>query len=403
VRERRISEHGPYNLQDLLPLLRIKPHVLRYWEQTLPLVRAGRDDAGHRVWSAGQVRMLMRIRHLVVDRGVSVPAAGESLLREAEGSGAHLKAGLERVRNTLVVLLMKAYAADSGRPPPIVDRELKTFPLPSSAKALPIENLIDQQLIPPPTAKEPPEDLLRSMRYIAFRPDRGPAATSGVRLVYSHLFARGDQERIASTLADLVRFRLECEDPKEAEGPLVVAAPTGWEDTYRDALPPETEILAVPQVVYGSLRYSAPTLALLMTLAVNGNLDRRLRSWGRSNLYIWAADNPNSPVNDPLADYAREATSGLALGVQRYSGGLRLTESVSLHLPVWRRSFEATVRCGRWRIADRESRRCFVVWLRDLVRLNPPVVSAGGAVLPTVWRGSSWFDQVKLVWPRITV
>lgn len=405
--ERRMSEHRPYTLQDVLPLLRIKPHVLRYWEQTLPLVRAGRDDAGHRVWTAGQVRMLMRIRYLVVDRGVSVPAAGESLLREAGGGGAHLKAGLERVRSALVILLMKTrvhlntHADEQKSPLASAVGEPETTRVTSDATALPIGNLIERQLIPPPATKEFRRFASRGKQPIVFRPDRGRVPTPAVRLVYSHLFAQGEQECIARMLADLVRHRLEREAPGDVESPLVVAAPAGWEQVYRGAFPPETEILSVPPIVHEGTRYAAPTLALLMTLAVNSNLDRRLRSWGRTGLYVWAADNPNSPANDHLSEYAREAKHGLALGVQHYSGGLRLTETISLHLPVWRGAFENTVRCGRWYAAGGDSGRCFVVWLRDLVRLNPPIVVSAGAVRPTVWRGSAWIEQLRLVWPEV--
>jgi len=100
-----------YGSRDLLKLLDIKPHVLRYWEQLLPLVRSDRDESGHRVWSAAQVRMLWRLRHLIVDRGMAVQAAGELLLQEGETAPGNVKARLEALRTELLDALHRIGSA----------------------------------------------------------------------------------------------------------------------------------------------------------------------------------------------------------------------------------------------------------------------------------------------------
>jgi DNA-binding transcriptional MerR regulator len=99
-----------YEVQEVLRLLGVKAHVLRYWEQSLPLIRSRRNEAGHRVWSAAQVRMLLRIRHLVLRRGMSVAAAGNAILYEAEPGPADTKARLESLRAGLITLLLRSRA-----------------------------------------------------------------------------------------------------------------------------------------------------------------------------------------------------------------------------------------------------------------------------------------------------
>lgn len=399
--ERINPDRGSYTQRELLPILRVKPHVLRYWEQTLPLIRSGRDDAGRRVWSAGQVRMLMRIRHLVVELGMTVSAAGDALLREAGGETARVKAGLERVRNALVVLLLRVQAgsiATSGLPrTPVSGPERVPVPQPeafalSSVRSIQLESLVDRGVIPPC-----PDHPARSVEgpvplRLESRSQEGRAGS--IRLVYSHLFARGEPGRIARTLARLVDHRLS--EP----GPLVIAAPEGDEAVYRSSFPPDTFVLGVPSLQYGRVRYDAPTLAVLAAIASSRDFDRYIQENGGDSVYLWAADNPHSSVEDELAGTARMSECGVALGLCRGVTGYRLAESASLHLPSWRPRFGETARCGRWLRGPDVPR--YILWLRDLARLGAPAVLVSAGIGPSVWRGASWERQVRLLWSEVS-
>jgi DNA-binding transcriptional MerR regulator len=57
---------------DVAEVLGIRPHVIRYWEQELPLKLSDRNRGGQRVYSAEDVDKLARVKLLVVDQGVSV-------------------------------------------------------------------------------------------------------------------------------------------------------------------------------------------------------------------------------------------------------------------------------------------------------------------------------------------
>lgn len=402
--ERINPDRGSYTQRELLPLLRVKPHVLRYWEQTLPLVRSRRDDAGRRVWSAGQVRMLVRIRHLVVNRGVSVPAAGEALLREAGGETARVKAGLEGVRNALVVLLIKVQsraggagvAGEAGEARRAAPREEGDPPAAEEHSGrtdcgIQVESLVDRGIIPPcPPDLEEGEYRAAPVRLVS---RSGEGSPDSVPFVYSHLFARGEPTRVASMLAALIRYRVR--EP----GPLVIAVPEGEEPLYRSHFPENALVLGVPRLQYGKIRYDAPTLSVLATIASNRELDRYMQRHDRETIYLWAADNPHSTVIDYLSARARHERSGLVLGVHPGVTGYRLAESAGLYLPVWRPRFGETARCGRWLRESGAPR--YRLWLRDLARLDAPGVLVPAAAGPSVWRGSSWDAQVRLVWPDV--
>ena len=418
--ERVSPDRGRYTQRELLPLLRVKPHVLRYWEQTLPLIRSSRDDAGRRIWTAGQVRMLMRIRHLVVERGVSVPAAGDALLREARDDSARVKAGLEGVRNALVVLLLKLNARNSPESGTVRSgSEAPVVPVDAGRRsdevdaAVRVENLVNRGAIPPPPSfrdKESSRD--RPLPALSLVPrgrgsaDKGPTGRT-VRFVYSHLFARDEAGAIAQDLARLVRYRLRQERSGAAgttvpdenpESPLVVAAPAGEEAYYRRAFPEPVLVLPIPPLLHGGDLYRGATLSVIIAIAADRILDRYMQEVQGDTLYLWAPDNPSSPVVDYLSEAAIRR-GGLSLGVGRTSTGYRVEESAALHLPLWRPRLDETLRCGRWVAGPGKMR--FRLWLRDLARLEPPTVLVPDVPQPTVWRGTLWREQLRLVWSDI--
>lgn len=57
---------------EVAEVLGVQPHVVRYWEQELPLRLSERTGGGQRVYSTEDVDKLGRVKALVVDQGVSV-------------------------------------------------------------------------------------------------------------------------------------------------------------------------------------------------------------------------------------------------------------------------------------------------------------------------------------------
>ena len=91
-----------YRTSDVERLLGVGEHVLRYWEKELPLLSPARSPFGHREWSDADLALLLRVRHLVKDRGLGLPATLEALIAERSGGGEVSSAALGELRAALV-------------------------------------------------------------------------------------------------------------------------------------------------------------------------------------------------------------------------------------------------------------------------------------------------------------
>lgn len=93
---------GPYRTGEVERLLGLGEHVLRYWERELPILSPARSHFGQRVWSEADIALLLRVRHLVKDRGLGLTATMNTLIAERSGPGAEVAAALAEVRAALI-------------------------------------------------------------------------------------------------------------------------------------------------------------------------------------------------------------------------------------------------------------------------------------------------------------
>jgi len=93
---------GPYRTGDVERLLGLGEHVLRYWERELPILSPARSHFGRRVWSEADMALLLRVRHLVKDKGLGLTATMNALIAERSGPGAEVAAVLAEVRAALI-------------------------------------------------------------------------------------------------------------------------------------------------------------------------------------------------------------------------------------------------------------------------------------------------------------
>lgn len=90
--------------QEMAQLLGVKPHVLRYWEQEIPLIAPDRDTGGRKVYRDQDLRFLHRLRHLVIEKKYTVQGALERIIEEASPEQAPRKAAFEGLRADLLAL-----------------------------------------------------------------------------------------------------------------------------------------------------------------------------------------------------------------------------------------------------------------------------------------------------------
>lgn len=82
-----------YRIGEAAELLRLKTHVLRYWETEFPQISPLRTEKGQRLYTENQLRLIRRIQQLCHEQGMTIPGArrileGSAVLDETAPDGA---------------------------------------------------------------------------------------------------------------------------------------------------------------------------------------------------------------------------------------------------------------------------------------------------------------------------
>ncbi|TVR31308.1 MAG: MerR family transcriptional regulator [Spirochaetaceae bacterium] len=93
-----------YLIGEVCQALDVKPHVLRYWEQQVALLKPRKDHAGRRLYTTRELQILFRLRYLIRTRKFTTEGAAEKIIDELNGSGANRKAGFHQLREQLMEL-----------------------------------------------------------------------------------------------------------------------------------------------------------------------------------------------------------------------------------------------------------------------------------------------------------
>ncbi len=95
-----------WSIGDVARLLGVKAHVIRYWESELPLLSPKKNISGRRAYTANDVRMLMRFRHLLYDRKFTIEGAKQRLWEEIGSGDPDVAARFAEIRTDLIDALM---------------------------------------------------------------------------------------------------------------------------------------------------------------------------------------------------------------------------------------------------------------------------------------------------------
>ena len=72
-------------------LIKVQPHVLRYWETEFPMLAPQKNRAGQRVYRRKDVEMVLRIRDLLYEEKFTIAGAKKKLVDEMRGGSARAK------------------------------------------------------------------------------------------------------------------------------------------------------------------------------------------------------------------------------------------------------------------------------------------------------------------------
>jgi hypothetical protein len=368
--------------------------------------------------------MLLRIRHLVVERGMAVAAAGNEILHEAEPGTADTKARLEALRSRLITLLLYNRAAGAGEPG-VGDERRVSSAATESALSFPLvgDSLTVTPLIPSRRTPRQESPVNATPREIEFHYDSVESRPRIVHVPLSHLFVTSKPRETARTLRSILEKRLRVGD----DDGIIIPAPAGAMEQYHDVFSSELEesedgvsrvrVIPVFPVVSGSVRWWSPRMSLFIALATDAELERWMIARGVSTAYLWAPEDPSLPetVSGVWAAAAAAHPQGMAVAVEHRRKGIRLPDATVLNLPSWRPALSDILAVGRWRMGRARPEALatevspdssggwnggwrFDLWQRDLLALAPPRVVLQPPRGPVPWYGEDWREEVAHIW-----
>ena len=68
-----------YSIGEVSELLKVKPHVLRYWETQFPVLNPKKNRAGNRTYRVRDIKLLLAIQSLLYDRKYTIAGARRKL------------------------------------------------------------------------------------------------------------------------------------------------------------------------------------------------------------------------------------------------------------------------------------------------------------------------------------
>jgi DNA-binding transcriptional MerR regulator len=87
----RIPEKLFFRIGEVCDLIKVQPHVLRYWETEFPMLAPQKNRAGQRVYRRKDVEMVLRIRDLLYEEKFTIAGAKKRLLEDMRGGSARAK------------------------------------------------------------------------------------------------------------------------------------------------------------------------------------------------------------------------------------------------------------------------------------------------------------------------
>ena len=106
-----------WSIGEVARLLGVKPHIIRYWESELPLLSPKKGLSGRREYSANEVRLLMRFRHLLYEQKFTIEGAKNRLWEELGSVPPDIAARCAEIRSDLIEALMASRRASESAAP----------------------------------------------------------------------------------------------------------------------------------------------------------------------------------------------------------------------------------------------------------------------------------------------
>jgi len=105
-----------YSIGDAERLLKVKVHVIRYWEKEISLIQPIKDTYGRRLYRDRDLQILSRLKYLLYDRRFTLEGARAQLYLELAGENQDLRGRISALRSELMDLFffIRRYASSAA-------------------------------------------------------------------------------------------------------------------------------------------------------------------------------------------------------------------------------------------------------------------------------------------------
>jgi DNA-binding transcriptional MerR regulator len=81
------DDQEQFKLNEVCKLANVQPYMLRFWGTEFPQLEAAKSGTGQRLYSREQVELILEIRRLLFDEGLTIAGARKKIAAAEDGGG----------------------------------------------------------------------------------------------------------------------------------------------------------------------------------------------------------------------------------------------------------------------------------------------------------------------------
>ncbi len=98
-----------YYIRDVCRILKIKKHIIRYWEQEIPFLVPRKDLSRNRVYTLHDLNLFYRLKYLMYSKKLSLHDASAKLWSEITTDDQNARVIIQEVRSKLLILYSRSH------------------------------------------------------------------------------------------------------------------------------------------------------------------------------------------------------------------------------------------------------------------------------------------------------
>ena len=157
------EDQDQFKLNEVCKLANVQPYMLRFWGTEFPQLEAGKSTTGQRLYSREQVELILEIRRLLFDEGLTIAGARKKVTAmEEKGEApppAKAQAATEDADEEEVEASEEAEEAEEGDAEPAPEPEKKPAPPRAKVKTSSARRTTRQKAEPAKVDKTPTADV----------------------------------------------------------------------------------------------------------------------------------------------------------------------------------------------------------------------------------------------------